>query len=578
MNKLEKQLYIISIILLILLSISLSHAYNSTTLKYYYTSGDGIGANGLYDTINQTFLSKQTGVLYSQSGIQGQSIGTTSTYARFTNASLMNFGNPSLTFNYWLNFGTGTRTNYILLATQSSGSIPYYVCNVIRLVVSSNSTSIKNINIQYENIYCSGGNIIYSFDVNDTIYRNDYNMITITYDYLINKFKVYYNGYQVGNYSTSYNIPSGFDSLTLYLDDSAIDEFSIFNSELNSSDILKLFNNHTGLNFNQTLSNSDDYNSSEEYEDYNYSFDGFYHDYCWYYILCQNYNVSNDVCDDSPRKVCSIECADTFDIYQSLGEENNTASFSGICYNDTYYYEYPSYVGISGLLLDLCLGNYLCHFYNISGQTTDQTCPNYYHGGYGEIINKINCITETGSIVAECFDTFDIYNEQGTYPPNNNYSGYCSECKSDCNIENATSCYDSTSIQKCQKYHNCLKEFTIKECDTNYYCFLGSCLLNTTQRDIAKNETCVFCLFDNLTENNKYGIMIISSVLILIVMTILLASFGQALAGLFVGLLMSMIVSLTLTLIFDLSLLIPILYIIIGGAITTVLIRKIFTG
>lgn len=111
--------------------------------------------------------------------------------------------------------------------------------------------------------------------------------------------------------------------------------------------------------------------------------------------------------------------------------------------------------------------------------------------------------------------------------------------------------------------------------DFSNYIDYTICLSSINNQNLPDNDT---DFFNNLPIQTKYWIMLISCLIIVIFMTIIMSIFGNGIAGLLVGLIMSMITSLTLTIIFNLSLLIPILYIIIGGAICAFLIRKIFTG
>lgn len=110
---------------------------------------------------------------------------------------------------------------------------------------------------------------------------------------------------------------------------------------------------------------------------------------------------------------------------------------------------------------------------------------------------------------------------------------------------------------------------------SNYYDYT-ICISSLNNNNPTQNNDSGF--FNNLSVNMKYFIMIICSLLVVIIMTILMSSFGDGLSGLLVGLVMSMITSLTLTIIFNLTLLIPILYILVGGAICAMLIRRIFAG
>jgi hypothetical protein len=112
---------------------------------------------------------------------------------------------------------------------------------------------------------------------------------------------------------------------------------------------------------------------------------------------------------------------------------------------------------------------------------------------------------------------------------------------------------------------------------TNYYDY-NICVnaLGLSTEELATNNGSIFG--EGLTENTKYLIMLIASIVTLLLFTIIIAMFGDAAAGALVGLIMSMVVCLTLTLIFELTLLIPILFILIGGAIAAIIMRKIFAG
>jgi hypothetical protein len=179
-----------------------------------------------------------------------------------------------------------------------------------------------------------------------------------------------------------------------------------------------------------------------------------------------------------------------------------------------------------------------------------------------------------------CTDNSSYYENLGISPIDMNYSGRCSinyHGLEICYNENDTKCNGTSIVQTClPDAFNFLRWIDTNVCINSATCQQGSCYLagESPPQPTPTCDTFINCL----TLNQKYTIMIVTSIMVIIAMVLIMSGFGEALAGLLVGLLMSMIVSLTLTLIFNLSLLIPILYILIGGAIFAILMRKIFTG
>jgi hypothetical protein len=548
--KTKNQLLIITIILLFLLS-SFVNAYSSTNLEIYFDFNNLQSTKSVADTLNQKELAFYDNIFIDKN-ISIINLNNSVIIDNYqTNKPILNLS-INITINFWLKINySDSNTHYFIIYTDN---------DLTRYFKFFYSSTLGNRIYLCSNNLC---NPLTDYKI-DKINNSVWNMITLiinndTMKLYLNKTLFYAKTFASEINTSNNTIQFHSYNMILYLND-----LSIWNTELDLISLGFLYNDGKGLNYAETLSSGGGYIAE------NYSFDGYYHDYCWFYIACHDYNISNEICDDEVYKVCSLNCADTFDTYKSIGEENITSSFSAQCYNNQFYLQYPSYEGINGTILrNLCYGSYLCKEYNIS---SENPCPLYING---TIPNKISCVQQTGSIVAECFDTYSIYSDLNTYPPNNDYTGHCAECENDCLTENTTSCYDNTKIQKCKKYGSCLKQFTIQTCDLDYYCLLGTCLLNTSYVEPSDEDCIIFC---DLTTNSKYWIMLISSVLILLIMTILMATFGDATSGLLVGLIMSMIVSLTLTIIFKLTLLIPILYIIIGGAICVIIIRKIFIG
>jgi hypothetical protein len=572
----EGQYLLISCILLFLLCLSLVSSYNTNELKAYYsfeeTNTDYVNDTlGNYNLTHYSVPSLQTNPTRI-SGLINNALyyDNAHTYNSYTGNITNLYSYNSFTINFWIlrNYNT---SEYSTIFFRIGNNLT----NPLNHPLVFGETLL---NKAYFYNYDSGR---YIFRDTSYIEKNRWNMITI--EYIKNTSTVnattnlYINGFKQSYSLNVSGLSSLLNSFTIMPQASIsmsgkyayIDEYSIWNNTLGINDVMILYNYGFGLSYNNTISNADNVVINSTWD-----FDGFYHNYCWYNVNCYLYNVSGEYCQDYIFKVCSINCADTFDSYQSVGLENNTASFNAICVNDEFLYQSPTYEGLnSSLIKNYCYGEYLCKIYNI---TRGGDCENYYDGQP----NKIDCIQQTGSILAECFDTYEIYTGLNTYPPNNDYEGYCSECKTDCVNEGATSCSsDLDSIQTCKQYHSCLKLFTTKNCLTTEKCVLGTCILNTTTITGEENNDCgIGCLFNAWSTSTKYLVMIITTIFILLLFVLLLASFGDATSGLLVGLVVSMILSLTLTIIFNLSLLIPILYILVGGSVCVIIIRKIFIG
>jgi hypothetical protein len=539
-------------LLMFLLTITFTIAYDNSSLKLYLTMGDGSGLS-VYDSVTgYNFVS--TYILNNSVGKVGNSL-----YAEQNSTSIINTTwtgyNTNYSINFWMKDTDGLNTIDTVMTLYTNVSLSEYIFFSIR----GNTTTIKNITVTQ--VLSGGSTITYILNSSLNYDITQWHMFTFVFNENNKNMSGYVDGELIGRINIT-------DRLTLtskgikitWNKGQYLDELSFWYSQrLNKTDIEILYNDGNGISYAETLISGGEYIPV---------FNEIWHNYCVFNIACNNYNVSNDICDDSPLKVCDENCADTFDTYQSVGQENVTASFSANCYPNSslYTYQFPTYEGFntSSLLYNICLGHYLCRAYNL----TTGCEPALYNG----TPNKIDCNINQSSILAECTDESKIYfNTSNIYPPNYDFHGTCNVCISDCSIENATSCYDIANVQKCKKYQSCLKLFTILTCSSGTSCYNGLC-----QKTIPpSNEKCFFCSFSITT---KYWIMLIASILILIIITILLAIFGDGLAGVLVGLVISMLTSLTLTLIFELSLLIPILYIIIGGSIATIIGRKVFMG
>jgi hypothetical protein len=452
----------------------------TATLQYYFTFGDGDNSTTIYDTENGYLMDKisypdSNQKLFTTTGKIQSTLYSNYTWMRFgTQDNInINLGGDSYSMNFWVKITNISYIHKIYFGanslTYSQGTLDYQ--HWLQFLVSSGKLRISTY------YYHGGSNYQISYYTSG-INATEWSMITYEWIGASKRMLIYFNGVNVIN--TTYTSVRNDLQYLIFDEYKGIqyDELSIFKDELlTQSQIDELYNNGTGLDYTDTKDIV--VNETEE----NYTFDGYYHDYCFYYINCQNYNVAEDYCEDEVYKVCSqssdtehpeYACADTFDAYKSIGLENVTPSFSAQCYNDTYYYQYPSYEGLNGSILrNICYGEYLCKIYNI---TANISCPVYINN----TPNKIDCRQETGSIVATCHDTFSIYNSLNTYPPNNDYQGYCSECSNDCIIENSTSCLDSRRVQACRKYSSCLIWFTVKTCENDKTCDLGMCVLNST--------------------------------------------------------------------------------------------------
>jgi hypothetical protein len=102
--------------------------------------------------------------------------------------------------------------------------------------------------------------------------------------------------------------------------------------------------------------------------------------------------------------------------------------------------------------------------------------------------------------------------------------------------------------------------------------------INNENPATPQNNNTTGGLFASLSMNTKYIIMLVSTIgLFLVIMFFGMAS-GSGQAGVTGGLVVAMVVCLTLSIIFGLSLIIPILFIILGGVAVAFLIRKGSTG
>ena len=216
--------------------------------------------------------------------------------------------------------------------------------------------------------------------------------------------------------------------------------------------------------------------------------------------------------------------------------------------------------------IDICIPgqsfgiNDLCHdlFYN---STTGPICS---------LVNTEHC-------PLGCIDNSSYYANLNIEPIDKNYSGHCAihyTGLEPCDNLNDARCNGTSIVQTCLADAFGFKKWiNTNVCVNNATCQAGTCY------EEGKGPVGEFNLnFNNIPLGTKYLIMLVSTILVLIGMVILMSTYGDSTSGLLVGLVLSMITSLTLTIIFHLSLLIAILYIIIGGAIFAVVIRKVFAG
>lgn len=503
MFKLNK--YLLFMPILLLFSVCFASAYDISNLKHYYSFEDVSTSliSDSYSSSNFTLLYSIYNSYIFTGGLYNNGLSRTTTGGNdyFSNMTLLN----DYSINFWFK-SNGLGGTIISLTNQSNNAQSSNSINY-QLVPTSSLASQRN--------YSSG---VTSFIISNISSTTNFNMLTITWKNNTKILRIYQNGIilAIGNLSNGTRYKNNgslfIDQKRMQLQFSGtpiIDEMSVWNIELDEFSVSNLYNNGDGYDYNYTILG----NNISPPTNINHTFDGYYHNYCWFYINCVDYNVSNQVCDDDVYKVCTLSCADNFDSYASVGLENQTASFSAQCYNDTSYYQYPSYVGINGsLIYNYCFGEYLCKTLNV---TANNTCPDYWNGQP----NKIDCRQQTGSLVAECFDTYTYYTGLGTYPPNNDYTGYCSECETDCLTENATSCYDINTVQRCQIYRSCLKQFSIETCSNTQYCSLGQCIKNISQSSINQvTNPCTtgsYTLGCGISNGIKY-IMVLITILIII--------------------------------------------------------------
>lgn len=297
--------------------------------------------------------------------------------------------------------------------------------------------------------------------------------------------------------------------------------------------------------------------------------------------LCNNtiYFDNGFYCNIDEEEACPTKSACVQQVYDST---SNT------------YYSYDPYKSCSNLILSIPVLKFKCP-QDISTSLNDFIKFYFNHdcnisGGYYSY-----------GTTAKCSD-LSIWDYVPLYTGHNittwgecvtiNCSNFCNNGEYKCNSLQASSkcvlqpngCYDWNMSTTCTSGMVCKSAtglcgliITNNTCSSNadcsiigQECYDGECI------------TCNGCgntgNGNNLSQNTFYIIMIIICIFIIIIFTILMASFGDATSGLLVGLVASMITSVALTIVWKLSLIIPILYIIIGGSIVAVIVRRIFAG
>lgn len=309
------------------------------------------------------------------------------------------------------------------------------------------------------------------------------------------------------------------------------------------------------------------------YNDYIYvntTYSPIYYSYCYNNVLCNEYNVSGDWCMDYPSlKQCTINCADTFDSLTAEQRIYVGYNFSGQCYNNSYIYlnwTFGANNTIPPLLYDICFGRYLCHVWN----TSRSSCDAYFNGN----LNYIACFGNSSCIVdmlgqtqctysspfnytgnGICSDVSEYYNTIDTYPPNNNFSGTCVACVSDCTDLGKMRCSEN-NVQSCKEVQtNCYKYTTDDTClsyGTTYECKYNS-LINwascentgtSTGGGTSLNQECSGSPLDDgsMFKCMDYGMRgLISSIVIFVILLIIIVLGlmshidGKIIGGLAVG-------------------------------------------
>lgn len=130
----------------------------------------------------------------------------------------------------------------------------------------------------------------------------------------------------------------------------------------------------------------------------------------------------------------------------------------------------------------------ICWFPGV-GETLPILCHqlDFYNNG------GIQCgITKREYCVLGCSDNQSYWESFNVSPASMNYTGRCTTCPSNCNVENSTSCYDTVVVERCvNDGNNCLFKQRWYACDpwVGDVCLNGQCIYRGTTSAAEANAT-----------------------------------------------------------------------------------------
>jgi hypothetical protein len=269
-------------------------------------------------------------------------------------------------------------------------------------------------------------------------------------------------------------------------------------------------------------------------------------------------------------------------VYTNNGTDINNSQVNAITHiGTTYYY---TGLGIAGIYDGYNVGDVpieqTYEFFDICIQGTQLGIQNICHHLYLNSSVGAYCpIAQEEICMLGCKDNSTYWESIQSSPIDRNYSAYCTlnyNGNPTCANLNDIKCNGTQTIQTCLKdSFDILKWTTTSTCINSATCTNGVCYL---PGETPPNDDGTDSIFSVLSLQTKYWLMMIICVVALLFFTILLASYGDAQAGVIAGLVISMILSLFLSIVWNLTLIIPIIYIIFGGLAVAFLLRRTVTG
>jgi hypothetical protein len=247
------KLFILFVFLLIGLNSVLG--YSNTSLKYYWDMDEADHTSTITDRIQNNILTTDHSqdVFRNNGCLKGACLygGSTSTI-QFFNNTFLGYANTSFTINGWFYDTDGTTgAQHFLIITQDTSNY-YYVAFEYQGLTTLDMAGVM--------IYNTG----YSYNTtNTTLFNNNYSnwhMGTITYNNNSHDIKYYLDGIYLWKTNKNLNLTKA-NILQLQLfKNTATDEISLWDTNLSDQDINLLYNNRTGLNLQQTLSQNNTIN------------------------------------------------------------------------------------------------------------------------------------------------------------------------------------------------------------------------------------------------------------------------------------------------------------------------------